>query len=611
MSTIIQDLPPTDVQNLKGVRAEIKLLQQIFVIVPVDKTSHDLGLVCRSVYHDYLNNHIKEAFHKTESSQEDILKKNVSFNKKNNFNTTFVFPYLYATPKLHKDPVQMRPIVGTSYRNAVDCLPNEKDAKKKGHHAMTQAQQTLSVLLKAIIAKNKTINEETIAQHDVSWFFIVESSEEVALRLKQQQKELSYKTPKTYDFKNMYTSLCHEKLKKELTVLITQTFVWVANIKKTEVTNLVLVRSGRGDKKRPFFFEEQKNTNGEQFFTKEQLLEMVIFVLDTAYVKKDDLYRQTVGIPMGCTAAPDLANAFCLQIEKQFILDLIKKKEIDNAKKYRYLSRYIDDFLTFSGEPPPQELYGMQYCETCVDEPTVYLGMLISIETFSEGEQEVRFLRLGTQEKVLGTFKPIKYSAACSAQPIHITTGIMIGQLTRSTRITNNVEDLKYDIANIVKNMLSRGHHVTQLIKASNTFFTTTYRHFCDIGRKLNSFTKKCIHHYSLSKKDLYPRKTKVFKHIAQLFLKKKKIEEELKVLIAPEKDQNCAIEPVHETNSMTQNLTDAINKKKTFTKKELSHGLCPICKKSKLTNGKKITQKNIASHMHFAHKIHVFDIMK
>ena len=604
MNTICKDLPPTDLQNLKVVRREIKKLQQDFIIVPVDKTSHDLGIICKYAYHEYLNNHIENAFQKIQTSQEDIVKDIIMFNKKNKFKTTFVLPYLYATVKLHKNPVSMRPIVGTTYRNTIECPLNEEEEKKKNHHCMTHAQQTLSVMLKAIIAKNKTINEETIEQHRVSWFFIVESSEEVALRLKQRQKELSQLNPKTFDFKNMYTNLSHTKLKKELKQLINDTFLWVAGKKKTNIEEIILVRSGKGDRKRPFFFEEKKNIkDGEQFFTKEQLVDMIHFVLDFAYVQKQEWYRQTKGIPMGCTAAPDIANAFCLQIEKTFILDLIAQKKIEEAQKYRHLTRYIDDFLTFSGEPPPQSLYEMEYCQTCVDEPTVYLGILISIETYNDEDDEVKILRIGTQEKQLGSFKPIKYSAANSAQPLHITKGIVIGQLTRSTRINNNIEDLKFDIANIMKYMLLRGHQRKYLIQAASKFFTTTYRHFSDVGYKLYNFTKKSIHHYDQQQDDLLQRKNKVFTNIALRYLKKQKTDKELRALVLQEQKNTFPTFPVQYTENQTTI--------KTYKKEDLIEGKCPVCNKTKLGDGRKITKKNIGRHMLSAHGIHVFDAIK
>ena len=78
---------------------------------------------------------------------------------------------------------------------------------------------------------------------------------------------------------------------------------------------------------------------------------MIESLVDNIYVRFDgQLFRQTVGIPMGTNCAPLLADLFLYSYENEFLDKLIKEGKRNLARKFSLLYRYIDDFISFSNK---------------------------------------------------------------------------------------------------------------------------------------------------------------------------------------------------------------------------------------------------------------------
>ena len=60
----------------------------------------------------------------------------------------------------------------------------------------------------------------------------------------------------------------------------------------------------------------------------------------------DIVYQQVVGIPMGTTCAPLIADLFLYCYERYFMSNLKKSKRFDPIDKFNDTSRYLDDILT-------------------------------------------------------------------------------------------------------------------------------------------------------------------------------------------------------------------------------------------------------------------------
>ena len=74
-------------------------------------------------------------------------------------------------------------------------------------------------------------------------------------------------------------------------------------------------------------------------------------MVDNIYVRfGGQLFRQTVGIPVGTNCAPLLADLFICSYENEFSDELIKEGKRKLARKFNLSYRYIDDLIFFNNK---------------------------------------------------------------------------------------------------------------------------------------------------------------------------------------------------------------------------------------------------------------------
>ena len=80
----------------------------------------------------------------------------------------------------------------------------------------------------------------------------------------------------------------------------------------------------------------------------------------TVYIKVgNNVYRQTIGIPMGTDCAPQLANLFLFHYKYLYMKNLMHDnlcmaKRFSNTVRYMYM--YIDDLLTLNNSHFEEEI---------------------------------------------------------------------------------------------------------------------------------------------------------------------------------------------------------------------------------------------------------------
>ena len=153
--------------------------------------------------------------------------------------------------------------------------------------------------------------------------------------MKQGNQSNNVQSVSTFDFKTLYTSIPHSKLKKVLADVAKTAFAF----KKKEFISVV-------DKGAIF------STNRKAGFslTVDELLECINFIIDQSYVMyKGTLYRQQIGIPMGTNCAPYLANLFLHAYEIAFIDKMSQNNNtLHIAAKLNHVYRYQDDCIVFN-----------------------------------------------------------------------------------------------------------------------------------------------------------------------------------------------------------------------------------------------------------------------
>ena len=99
------------------------------------------------------------------------------------------------------------------------------------------------------------------------------------------------------------------------------------------------------------------NRHGKaHWFGKSKLVGWTEYLIDNVYIKVgNNVYRQTIGIPMGTDCALQLANLFLFHYEYLYMKNLMRDN-LCMAKRFSDTVRYIDDLLTLNNSNFEEEV---------------------------------------------------------------------------------------------------------------------------------------------------------------------------------------------------------------------------------------------------------------
>ena len=161
-------------------------------------------------------------------------------------------------------------------------------------------------------------------------FWSIKNSGEILNKLKSRGFQASGLS--TYDFSTLYTILPHNLIKEKLTELIEQTF--------NKEGSLYLACND----KNAFFTSEQPKRY--KLWSCQKMCDSLHYLLDNIFIRfGSKLYRQIVGIPMGTSCAPLVADLFLFCYERDFMLSLSDNYQTDIIEAFNSTSRYLDDLL--------------------------------------------------------------------------------------------------------------------------------------------------------------------------------------------------------------------------------------------------------------------------
>jgi len=155
----------------------------------------------------------------------------------------------------------------------------------------------------------------------------------------------------TYDFSAMYTQLQLAEMKNRMEEYATMVFGWAKDTMSPRGEEKILLVHKNGIPKWLPISAEYGDTNMKKVITPERFKAWVNYLLDNLYVEVGDkVLRQIVGIPMGVSCAPYLANLMLFMYEYNFITAFIAKHDpLHNPTarstlwKLSCCTRYIDD----------------------------------------------------------------------------------------------------------------------------------------------------------------------------------------------------------------------------------------------------------------------------
>ncbi|KAJ9443739.1 Ribosomal RNA-processing protein 12 [Diplonema papillatum] len=229
-------------------RRRLRELYKDVVILPVDKSSHDFGFVCRRFYNQDLYTKVNHSvnYAPSEKTPEEVVADHKTYLDDRGLSPTNTLPYLYGTLKLHKEVITMRYIAGVSRKNTVgpeETFPERETRRPDAtFSSTTDAQLDLTGLLKSVMEILRREDNDRFNATGFRFFWITESSDDTAFFLKTHVDELSGLVAGTFDFTTMYDQLGLEELSEEISNTIDEAFAAEAERLGIRVEDLVLAK---------------------------------------------------------------------------------------------------------------------------------------------------------------------------------------------------------------------------------------------------------------------------------------------------------------------------------------------------------------------------------
>ena len=349
-------------------------------------------------------------------------------------------PLAYWTPKMHKTPPSTRFI--TSCRNTVT----------------SGLSNVVGVCLSRILKTDKNMSRYKHKYKDYHDYFIIDNRNEVIKYMKDSNGlGRNGKSVKTYDFKTLYTSIPHDKLKDVVYKYIKKVF--------HEKGKKYIVTSGKSS-----YFSNRRDNN-KVTFTADGLIEQVKFIIDNAYVEfNSQIFRQIIGIPMGTNCGPYLANIFLHFYEYDFIDRMVANEEWEVLRSLHALFRYQDDCLVFEDNNVFSRVLSDIYPVEMEIENTnistsvsTYLDLQISVH---RGKYNFKLF----DKRKDFNFDVINYPFLPSNVPKNASYGVFISQLIRLCQVNSNIHGLKRSFKELCQKFLKQGFEKCKLINRYEYF---------------------------------------------------------------------------------------------------------------------------------------------
>ena len=280
--------------NMTAFKNKLKIIQDRYVIVPVDKAGSNFGFICKKYYAEVLQTEIVNSDTFELSANTLINIKNTCYEFLRKYKiipNSYDIPFMYAVPKFHKVPTKFRFIT-----SSVNCITKD-----------------ISVLLNLIL--NELSNRIEL-ESEFSWIIknnrrVLESLEDCNANPGLPGNHMIT----TFDFSTLYTALPHDDLIRCLVALYNKYFTGEVGVMYNSKKIII---------------------------SKDDFVQILKFCIRNSFVLYDNqIFRQIKGIPMGSNYSPNAANLYLHFYEAKFL----KMNPIAGQIRYKNSFRFIDDLL--------------------------------------------------------------------------------------------------------------------------------------------------------------------------------------------------------------------------------------------------------------------------
>ena len=305
--------------------AALSDLHSKFVVVPIDKASNNVAIICKRFYIQKLLDEVgvpgdmSPTYKISDRNPEDVIADNTLLCEKFDLSLDDrmkSLPFMYWLPKMHYSPPRCRFIVASS-----SC-------------STKPLSRLASSIYKHIFNQVRSFHDKSTFYKNYNRFWVIENSDPVIEKLTRLNKTKRARNISTYDFSTLYTKLPHEELIANLNEIVDFAFQG-GNQKKDGNRKYLTVRGAST------FWTKTKH--GKNSFTKSQIKILTSHLIKETYFQIGNLlFKQCIGIPMGIDPAPFWANLHLYSYECSFITGLMSSDK-GRAMKFRYATRFIDD----------------------------------------------------------------------------------------------------------------------------------------------------------------------------------------------------------------------------------------------------------------------------
>ena len=328
-----------------------------YAIITADKAKNTYVITCKPWLCQQAMKEAVESksYEASQENEEDVIGKDLEFVVKENIAR---YPNSEDPPPDHALVNEALPTFGVVTKlhknNAQRFL-----AKSHGT-SLTQLSEWISRSLKAMMPNSEQIWRSLFQSVGIrthgSW--IITNSKQVrSVMTRMTAQKLHSDTHQTYDFSTMFPSLNLECLKMKMRDYVELVFEHACQFEYPRKEPKALELKRRGLNSRPWRAArkcQSKDTLSQKVVTKDRLINWMNYLFDNLHTKVGDLLlRQTVGVPMGTSCAPWVANLFLFMYEFEYMSALIsdlKPWEIEKQEgKWQFIrnlsfcTRYIDD----------------------------------------------------------------------------------------------------------------------------------------------------------------------------------------------------------------------------------------------------------------------------
>ena len=210
-------------------------------------------------------------------------------------------------------------------------------------------------------------------------------------------------------------------------------------------------------------------------WSSEELIDNINVIVDNSYICfHDQIYRQVIGIPMGTTCAPYLANIFLHVYEYDYLSNLVNNGDAEVAKNLAKTMRYQDDCISLNDDNVFGEHFLLMYPPEMVLENTniskavcTFLDLRISIF-------RGKFIYMSWDKRDSFEFKICNYPNLHGNVPWKGSYGVYVSQLVRYCDINLNVKSFIHDVKVMTQKFLQQGF-IKKILMNTYLKFCRTY----------------------------------------------------------------------------------------------------------------------------------------